>query len=284
MPELQHIIISREGFRLLSPHIMAHIDAPSLKKLEIHGISETKDANNALEQKKSQTASFTSLSISDYEESPEATARLLQWPKALIDFRFDSFYNNRFQLSRWQMGELDTPAADAALLLAPNLKTFGWSFSIYDQHSESWIDFADKEEHWLREFTRVAIAKKSRLNKIDITFTPDTWGSEREHGYPWDRMDKIQDEIRPHGMTVKYNQPIITKEDWLRSFDWLNQTEPRAYSPISDSDYDNIESSKLKDLDIDDLDENDVELDVPNLHDPQTTIQGRDIRMYFFPI
>jgi hypothetical protein len=36
------------------------------------------------------------LSLSDYEESPEATAQLLQWPKGLVNFQFSSFYNNQF--------------------------------------------------------------------------------------------------------------------------------------------------------------------------------------------
>src|SRR5882757_5295785 len=132
---------------------------------------------NAYAQKH-RTASFSTLSLSDYEESPQATAQLLQWSNQLSHFHFGSFYNNRFymdlpmfhsmllmhkdtlktidigylsssgrgrlfnasdfprlevlRLSRWEMEEnLEFSSTEADLLLAPNLKTFGWDFSIY---------------------------------------------------------------------------------------------------------------------------------------------------------
>jgi len=168
---------------------------------------------NAYAQKH-RTASFSTLSLSDYEESPQATAQLLQWSNQLSHFHFGSFYNNRFymdlpmfhsmllmhkdtlktidigylsssgrgrlfnasdfprlevlRLSRWEMEEnLEFSSTEADLLLAPNLKTFGWDFSIYDQHSESWTDFGKREERWVRELARAAIERKAALKKIE---------------------------------------------------------------------------------------------------------------------
>ncbi len=47
---------------------------------------------------KHRTASFNTLSLSDYGESPQATAQLIQWPRQLSKFYFGSFYNNRFYM------------------------------------------------------------------------------------------------------------------------------------------------------------------------------------------
>ncbi|KAH8801367.1 F-box domain protein [Xylogone sp. PMI_703] len=321
MRELEHIHISRESWNLLLPDIMAHIDLPSLVKLDIHGISESTSKENIL--KTARGASFTSLSLSDYEESPEATKLLIQWPKALTHFTFGSFYGNRFymdlsmfhswlqvhkdtlvyisigylsksthkrlfnscdfpnletlKLSRWSMKELDTPAADADILLAPNLKTFGWDFTIYDQHSESWTAFGDKEENWVRGIAKAAIEKKTGLKKIEIVFTPEGWDTKMEDGYPWDRMDRIHDEIQQNGLTLRYNQPSITKEAWLESFIPWDEVEQNAIESINSEP----SGSDLVDTDLHGSDSDPQEFVFPDLHNPQTTFQGRDIREYF---
>lgn len=254
---------------------------------------------------KHRTASFVSLSLSDYEESPQATAQLLQWPKQLSSFVFDSFYNNRFfmdlpmlgsmllmhkdtlrtveigylsqsgrgrpfdwaqfpnlevlRLSRWQMAkDLKLSPAEADLLLAPSLRTFGLSFSIYDQHSESWTDFGDTEEHWVRDFAKAAIARKAALNKIEIEFHPDSiWGTNEEDGYPWDRMNKIQDEIRPYGIVLEYSEPYCTKEVWLEQL----KTEPEEIASTGDPEQSSTEQN------------------TPEA--PEAVFEGRDIREYF---
>jgi hypothetical protein len=141
------------------------------------------------------------------------------------------------KLSRRQMEKnLEFSSTEADLLLAPNLKTFGWSFSIYDQHSESWTDFGDREERWLREFARAATARKAVLKKIEITFTPDEWRSKEEDGYPWDRIDKIRDEVRPRGIALEYSEPPLSKKAWLEQMRSVRVFERRGireyFSPI----------------------------------------------------
>jgi hypothetical protein len=207
------------------------------------------------------------LSISDYEECPEATAQFIRWPKHLTHFRFGSFYNNGFyfdlpmlhdmllphkttlkvidigylsrqgtarfthfracdfpalevlRLSRRQMA-LDlafTPEQEEALLGEGNFKIFGWDFSIYDQHNEDWTEFGAAEENWLRDFAKAAIRRKTPLSKIEIQFDPDdpSWTySDAEIAtfvYPWDRMDKVRDEIRPAGITLVYSDPTYPR-------------------------------------------------------------------------
>ena len=58
-------------------------------------------------------------------------------------------------LSRWLMTqELASPAAD----------------------NEDWRDFGDKEETWLREFAKTAVAKRAALTRILVDFSPDARG------------------------------------------------------------------------------------------------------------
>lgn len=163
-------------------------------------------------------------------------------------------------LSRWQIGgekwQTDQPLifspVDADLLLAPNLHTFGLDFTIDGQQTEGWADFADPEEHWIREFAKAAIARQATLRKIQITYTPDDWRSREEYGYPWDRMDKIRDEIQPYGLMLEYNQPTLTKEEWLQPVKAPSRPTPDIGT-----------------------------LDDPEQDNPKPTSEGRDIREYF---
>lgn len=129
-------------------------------------------------------------------------------------------------LSRWQIGHYNrttglpelTYAPDTAdQLLAPNLHTFTLDFSLFGQHDELFTDFMDPEEQWVRAFARDALARNSKLRTIKIHFTPiDHFASGmQEGGYPWDRMDKLRDEFSPHGLVIEYNEPTVTKKEWL---------------------------------------------------------------------
>lgn len=147
-------------------------------------------------------------------------------------------------LSRWQMGypgELTPFTAESANFLGPKLKFFGWSFHIYDQHSESWSDFGEKEEAWLQELGEHAIARKAALKTVKIGFRPDYWARVGRDEYPWDRMDKIRDELlRPNRMDLVYSTPIISKEQWLKGMEApnpyaLNETQ---YEEQSESESD----------------------------------------------
>lgn len=129
-------------------------------------------------------------------------------------------------LSRWQiehrkrrgLPELTYAPDSADYLLAPNLHTFTLDFSVYDQHSEDFTDFTDPEENWLRSLARDAVGRNAKLRTIKIDFAPNHYLAHGvpAGGYPWERMDRLRDEFRPHGLVVEYNQPPLTKEEWLR--------------------------------------------------------------------
>ncbi|KAE8138640.1 hypothetical protein BDV38DRAFT_281941 [Aspergillus pseudotamarii] len=261
--------------------IVEQIDMLSLQSLTLCGVyrqSTSTEASVLLEPKKYRAAKFTSLRLSDYEETPEATQQLINWPESLVHFRFDSSYNNPFYmdlpilsewlaihkhtlksinigylpfggnellqasgfpklevltLSRWQLGgwpryateKLAFSISHADILLGPNLHTFILDFSIYGQHSEAWTDFGEQEEHWVTPFAEAAIERKAALRKIDIVFKPSYKKSTEGQGYPWDRMDRIRDEIQLHGLVLEYNKPCLTKEKWLQPL----RENPYAY-------------------------------------------------------
>ena len=180
------------------------------------------------------------------------------------------------KLSRWEMPrELRSPVTDADALLAPNLRTFGWSFSINDEHCESWDDFGDTEENWLRGFAKTAIARKAALDRIEIEFNPyeSIWDEET---YPWNRLDSIRDEILPYGITLKYSMPQVTKEEWLEKREtWANGLEDLIVS---------IEEQPNEDLtgsEISDSESSNSEFTCTGLDDPNA---GRDIREFFLPV
>lgn len=69
----------------------------------------------------------------------------------------------------------------------------------------------------MRAFARDALACNSKLRTIKIHFTPiDHFASGmQEAGYPWDRVDRLRDEFSPYGLVIEYNEPLLTKEEWL---------------------------------------------------------------------
>ncbi|CAM1503149.1 Fc.00g079250.m01.CDS01 [Cosmosporella sp. VM-42] len=105
-------------------------------------------------------------------------------------------------------------------LVAPNLSKFHWDMTLEDQQcSETLGSFAQPEEDWLRAFCTAAIHHKSALRHVYIQFRPESYlySSDREvvhKQYPWDRMDKIGREVQPHGITLLYNTPSVTRDEF----------------------------------------------------------------------
>jgi hypothetical protein len=104
-----------------------------------------------------------------------------------------------------------------ANVLGKSLRTFSWDLHIYDQHNGWWQDFGEEEEKWVRSLAECAVKRKAVLERIEIKFRPDDyWGTKEEMGYPWDRMDRVRDEIcRPNGIDLVYHEPLIEKDAWL---------------------------------------------------------------------
>lgn len=104
---------------------------------------------------------------------------------------------------------LEPSAAVANSLLGPNLKTFRWILRGDLHGPEAWGSFGDREQRFIRGLAKAA------LREIEIEFDPDPRLSSLKDGYPWDRMDVIREEIRPHGIELVYSKPPVTKERWL---------------------------------------------------------------------
>ncbi|KAJ5083800.1 hypothetical protein N7456_013227 [Penicillium angulare] len=131
------------------------------------------------------------------------------------------------RLSRTQICEdpwnrkFDWEPVYADLLLGPNLHTFGLVFGVMG-HSliNNW---GHKEEEWIRQLAKAAWKRKAALKTIEITFSPVSpypnlkqgIYSDWEYVYPWDRMDKLGNQIQRYGLTLEYTAPPWTKEEWL---------------------------------------------------------------------
>lgn len=100
-------------------------------------------------------------------------------------------------------------------LLAPRLRVFHWDLTLLDQQrGESLRDFGQAEEDWLRLLARKAIKHGCPLRRIEITFNPvvDGYISITDDMYPWDRMDAMGADLRPHGIEVSYDTPSVSRE------------------------------------------------------------------------
>uniref|UniRef100_A0A8H7N681 Uncharacterized protein n=1 Tax=Bionectria ochroleuca TaxID=29856 RepID=A0A8H7N681_BIOOC len=107
-----------------------------------------------------------------------------------------------------------------ANLVAPNLRTFRWDTGLEDQQCCRGLEgFAETEEDWIRAFAESSVERKTSLQQIQISFSPDSWflgDIDKDYQYPWDRMDRLAEEFKPHGINVVYNSPNTTKEEFLR--------------------------------------------------------------------
>jgi hypothetical protein len=196
-------------------------------------------------------------------------------------FKASDFPNlERLTLSRWQMVDLELSSVVADELISPKLAYFGWDFGIYDQHNEAWTAFGDREEHWLREFARTAVKRKSALREIYVDFNPDFWATSEADGYPWDRMDSIRDEVAPSGLKVAYSRPCVTREAWLEIARHPATPSYEAASTTSDRVSLQMAGSDLQINEYDSEDEvSGTDIDIRNI----CGYQGQDIREYFGP-
>lgn len=99
-------------------------------------------------------------------------------------------------------------------LLAPQLRVFHWDLTLEDQQcNESFDFFQQNEEDWLRTLALTAIEQGCPLRRIEIKFTP--MYSSPIGVYPWDRMDALGRELQPHGIKVCYNNPSMSREEYM---------------------------------------------------------------------
>lgn len=138
-------------------------------------------------------------------------------------------------LSFWATGSDDAGGEEAAGggLLAPRLAAFEWVFDGDDGRALYADHFGPQEADFLRRLARAAVARRVPLRRIAVVFTPapvvpirynlvsgvglegpeacDSDAAEHLE-YPWDRMDRLADELRPMGIELTYNTPSVTRE------------------------------------------------------------------------
>ncbi|KAK0387212.1 hypothetical protein NLU13_5525 [Sarocladium strictum] len=117
-----------------------------------------------------------------------------------------------------------TDTASISSLVAPGLRVLQWDLTReHPENSETLDSFQEAEETWLRAFIAAAVDRGCKLDHVNIIFSPewfsDGGGEEMKRKYPWDRMDEIARDARQHGITLSYNPPNITKEQFESELD-----------------------------------------------------------------
>ncbi|KAL4985454.1 hypothetical protein BDW68DRAFT_165133 [Aspergillus falconensis] len=266
-------LVSDEPFFHVSDIMRAlrKIHAP-LCTLAIDGV-KTPPADSKKYLGRNRTAPFTSLRLERCFERPEVVQRLINWPKALVGFRFVTCDPDALglpKLGKWlsihrqTLEEIDIRSValrgnghlfnlstfvalktltlsqaeihcsngritddDVGLLLAPNLNTFRLDYSLDGRHLEFSSDFGDPEEQFIRKLAQAAILRKSGLRTIEIVFDPELSRSQAEDRYPWDRIDRLDEEVQAHGIRVVYPRPALSREEWFRALAERTGRKPR---------------------------------------------------------
>ncbi|CAI7594360.1 unnamed protein product [Penicillium discolor] len=120
-------------------------------------------------------------------------------------------------------------------LLAPRLRVFHWDLTLLDQQcGEGLGDFGQEEENWLRLLARKAIKHGCPLQRIEITFNPviEEYISITDEVYPWDRMDNMGADLRPHGIEVSYNTPSVSRERYSMLLECVAEDNPKLATGV----------------------------------------------------
>ncbi|CAH0026950.1 unnamed protein product [Clonostachys rhizophaga] len=132
------------------------------------------------------------------------------------DFNLSGFHQLHTLCMSRDLTGIDT--SDVANLLAPNLLIFRWDMRLEDQQCCRGLDgFSQPQEEWIRAFAKSSMERKTSLKQIQINFYPESWfraDIDKDYQYPWDRMERLAGEFEPHGISVVYNPPNITKEEF----------------------------------------------------------------------
>jgi hypothetical protein len=122
------------------------------------------------------------------------------------------------QLSRWEMASpVQFRIEDADSVLGPSLKTFSWAFFMAGYYDEEGISFGKNEISWVRQLVETAIARKAALTTVKIVLPEELYyfNKEEQAERPWEAMFDMRDKVMmPNGITLIYNAPMISIEEW----------------------------------------------------------------------
>ncbi|RAH66573.1 uncharacterized protein BO66DRAFT_459288 [Aspergillus aculeatinus CBS 121060] len=99
----------------------------------------------------------------------------------------------------------------------PTVPTFVWNLSFHEMACE---DFGEREEDWLRGLAKfIAVATSDlhpALRTIQLNLDPDPhhFLPTNPEEYPWDRITRLEQELRVLGLELKYTPPSVTREEY----------------------------------------------------------------------
>ncbi|KAK3349727.1 hypothetical protein B0T25DRAFT_248460 [Lasiosphaeria hispida] len=108
--------------------------------------------------------------------------------------------------------------ATAGILTAPSIYKFRWVIS--DDYHLDLLGFGGAEEDWLRRVARAAVAQRSSLREMEVSWRP-TRVYRRFHSggkpeiYPWDRLENLQGELLQGGRSsirLSWSSPSIPRD------------------------------------------------------------------------
>ncbi|RAH40230.1 uncharacterized protein BO95DRAFT_22030 [Aspergillus brunneoviolaceus CBS 621.78] len=109
------------------------------------------------------------------------------------------------------------PSTIAEQLLSPTVPTFVWNLPFHEMACE---DFGEREENWLRGMAKfIAVATPDldpALRTIQLNLDPDPhhFLPTDPEEYPWDRITRLEQEMRVLGLELKYTPPNVTREEY----------------------------------------------------------------------
>ena len=118
----------------------------------------------------------------------------------------------------------ETPAAAQKKVSAPCLEQLILDFNTEDQHKVNWREFNKTNVDWLDEFAthyKVMQNLENKLHTIVVEFSPECWGYGDEveilgtSKWPWEYLIQARDMLSKHEMTLKWNEPCLTREEWV---------------------------------------------------------------------
>ncbi|KAF3402935.1 hypothetical protein DPV78_003803 [Talaromyces pinophilus] len=181
--------------------------------------------------------------------------RLISWPKTLTEFCFGKPTNDKIyhidppMIQSWlQIHNTTLKSIKIDELSSQRTKPAGYRFwfdaakfpNLENLHLSRWLwnspldlddDLAAKERDALSILGAPRL-RKCNLEEIWIQFTPEEVGTgigeepepeveEKEEVYPWDRMDRVCEEIAQQSdglLKLEYNPPAFSREKWKEDF------------------------------------------------------------------
>ncbi|RAL06973.1 uncharacterized protein BO97DRAFT_464851 [Aspergillus homomorphus CBS 101889] len=117
-----------------------------------------------------------------------------------------------------------TPAHADAILCAPRLETLELDFGQGGHGPDYFGRLGEIEDRWIRDLACAALARQAALRTICVGFKPRPYDLAVIIEYPWDRLNRLREDLQPLGIMLEYTEPTFSEEEWV-------QARMRAFPP-----------------------------------------------------